>query len=168
MDAVDKKDTTDAAFDPIRVRAGLEPVAAAARQPLLVQVMLALRSDPAQAVRLARGMTQGDVMALGTEQWGLLFGEAVRTNDKAVVAKLEHLGRGLDSTDRSTLTRFVQGDAVSLADADLEPGMRAAAMLVRSRNAALPAAERAQLRTQAAQTDLLHSVVTQALAKWPA
>ena len=41
-------------------------------------------------------------------------------------------------------------------------------MLVRSRNAALPAAERAQLRTLAAQTDLLHSVVTQALAKWPA
>jgi hypothetical protein len=57
---------------------------------------------------------------------------------------------------------------VSLANADLEPGMRAAAMLVRSRNAALPAAERAQLRTQAAQTDLLHSVVTQALARWPA
>ena len=168
MDAVDKKDTTDAAFDPIRVRAGLEPVAAAAQQPLLVQVMLALRSDPAKAVRLARGMTQGDVMALGPEQWGLLFGEAVRTNDKVVVAKLEHLGRGLDSTDRRTLTRFVQGDAVSLADADLEPGMRAAAMLVRSRNAALPSAERAQLRTQAAQTDLLHSVVTQALAKWPA
>jgi len=168
MDAVDKKDTADAAFDPIRVRAGLEPVAAAAQQPLLVQVMLALRSDPAKAVRLARGMTQGDVMALGPEQWALLFGEAVRTNDKAVVAKLEHLGRGLDSTDRSTLTRFVQGDAVSLANADLEPGMRAAAMLVRSRNAALPAAERAQLRTQAAHTDLLHSVVTQALAKWPA
>lgn len=168
MDAVDKKDTTDAAFDPIRVRAGLEPVAAAAQQPLLVQVMLALRSDPARAVRLARGMTQGDVMALGPEQWGLLFGEAVRTNDTAVVAKLAHFGRSVDSNDRSTLTRFVQGDAVSLADADLEPGMRAAAMLVRSRNAALPAAERAQLRTLAAQTDLLHSVVTQALAKWPA
>jgi hypothetical protein len=41
-------------------------------------------------------------------------------------------------------------------------------MLVRSRNASLPAAERAQLRARAAQTDLLHSVVTRALAKWPA
>ncbi|MCS0611456.1 hypothetical protein NX783_01695 [Massilia kyonggiensis] len=158
----------DAQFDHIRARAGLEPVAAAAQQPLLVKVMLALRSDPASAVRLARGMTQGDAMQLGPEQWGLLFGEAVRANDTAVMAKLERLGRGLDSADRSLFKRYVQGDAVDLEDADLEPGLRAAAMLVRSRNAALPAGERAQLRAHAAQADLLHSVVTQALAAWPA
>jgi hypothetical protein len=162
------KDAADARLDHIRARAGLEPVAGAAQRPLLVKLMLALRSDPAQAMRLAKGMSQGDVLQLGSEQWGLLFAEAVRTNDTAVVAKLERLNRGTGSAERSVLKRYVQGEAVTLDGADIEPGLRAAAMLVRSRNAALPAGERAQLRAHAAQTDLLHSVVTQALAKWPA
>jgi hypothetical protein len=160
------KDAADVRLDHIRARAGLEPVAGAAQQPVLVQVMLALRSDPAKAMRLAKGLSQGDVLQLGPEQWGLLFGEAVRTNDKNVVAKLERFNLGTDSIDRNALKRYVQGDAVSLDNTDLEPGMRAAAMLVRSRNAALPAGERAQLRAHAARTDLLHSVVTQALGKW--
>lgn len=162
------KDADDARLDHIRARAGLEPVAGAAQQTLLVKLMLALRSDPAKAMRLAKGMSQADVLQLGSEQWGLLFGEAVRTNDKTVMEKLDRLNRGTGSAERSVLKRYVQGDAVSLDDADIEPGMRAAVMLVRSRNAALPAGERAQLRAHAAQTDLLHSVVTQALAKWPA
>jgi hypothetical protein len=162
------KDGADGRFDPIRARAGLEPVAGAAQQPLVVQLMLALRSDPAKAMRLAKGMSEGDAMQLGSEQWGLLFGEAVRTNDSTVIAKLEHANRTTDSADRGMLKRYLQGEAVSLENTDLEPGVRAAAMLVRSRNAALTAGERAQLRARAAQTDLLHSVVTQALARWPA
>jgi hypothetical protein len=162
------KDVDDTRLDHIRARAGLEPLAGAAQQPLLVRLMLALRSDPAMAVRLAQGMTQGDVMQLGSEQWGLLYGEAVRINNKTVVAKLDRLNHGMGTTERSVMKRYVQGEAVTLDNADIEPGLRAAAMLVRSRNTALPAGERAQLRAHAAQADLLHSVVTQALAKWPA
>jgi hypothetical protein len=157
----------DVRIDHIRVRAGLEPVAGIAQQTPLVQLMLALRSDPVKAMRLAKSVTQADLRQLGPEQWGLLFGEAVRSNDQAVVAKLEHNNPLTDRADRSTLKRFVQGEAVSLENADLEPGLRAAAMLVRSRNASLAAGERAQWRARAAETDLLHSVVTQALAKWP-
>jgi hypothetical protein len=158
----------DASIDHIRVRAGLAPVAEGGQQSTLVRLALALRSDPVQALRLAKQLSQGEVLQLGSEQWGLLYSEAVRAGDKAVVAKLEHDHARTDSGGRAALKRFVQGEAVSLDDADLEPGLRAAAMLVRSRNAALPAAERAQLRAGAAQADLLHSVVTQALAKWPA
>jgi tetratricopeptide (TPR) repeat protein len=168
VDSIAKEASADGRIDHVLVRAGLEPVAAGTQQTVLVQLMLALRSDPAAAMRLAKRMTQGDVMQLGPEQWGLLYAEAVRSKDQAVVEKLDRLNRGVDQADRATLKRYVQGEQVSLEDSDLEPGLRAAAMLVRSRNASLPAAERAQLRARAAQTDLLHSVVTRALAKWPA
>ncbi|MGZ7062350.1 MAG: hypothetical protein ACXVKD_05790, partial [Candidatus Angelobacter sp.] len=168
VESVAKNASADGGIDHVLVRAGLEPVGGAAQQTVLVQLMLALRSDPAAAMRLAKRMTQSDVMQLGPEQWGLLYAEAVRSQDKDVVAKLDRLNRGVDQAERATLKRYVQGEQVSLENADLEPGLRAAAMLVRSRNASLPAGERAQLRAQAAQSDLLHSVVTRALAKWPA
>lgn len=159
----------DADIDPVRVRAGMEPVAGEAQQRMLVRLMLALRSDPAAAVRLAEAMPQLELAQLGPEQWGLLFGEAVRSNHAAVVAKLGRVANlGMSRADRVTLERFVKGEAVTLDELTIEPGLRAAAMLVRSRNGSLPAGERAQLRAAATRADLLHSVVSSALVKWPA
>jgi len=164
--AKDAKD--DARLDFIRVRAGMDPMAGSAQTSPLVRLMLALRKDPRAALGLSEGMTQAELGQLGPEQWGLLFGEAVRLNRSALVAKLERIDMSMSHADRAVLKRYVKGEAASLDDVTVEPGLRAAAMLVRARNTALPAGERVQLRAGAAQHDLLHSVVSSALRTWQA
>lgn len=163
--AKDAKDGED--FDHIRVRAGLEPAAATEKQSALVKLGLALRDNPAQALRIGSSLTYPEYVALGPEQWALLYGEAVRTNNQPLATRLEHFVSSTSYSDRDILKKFVRGEDVSLNQANLEPGVRAAALFVRSRNASLAPQERAELRDRAAQADLLHSVVTSALIKWP-
>ncbi|MCU6435710.1 hypothetical protein LPB67_18180 [Undibacterium sp. Jales W-56] len=154
------------ALDFYRVRAGLAPVLPQNTLAPTVKMALALRNAPAQALLAAREVTRYQIASLGTDQLALLYGEAVRTDDQTVLAKIAGLLH-LPKSEDDLLRQFMRGDAVSLDEADIDLDVQAAAYLIRSRNPQLPAAERAALRARAARTDLLHGTVSSALNQWP-
>jgi hypothetical protein len=61
---------------------------------------------------------------------------------------------------------FVHGEPASLSGVDLEPELRAALCLVRSRNPSLPVVEQAALLDEARRLDVLHGPVSEAMAVW--
>ncbi|MFZ6843027.1 hypothetical protein [Undibacterium sp. RuTC16W] len=154
------------ALDFYRVRAGLAPILPQNTLAPTVKLALALRNAPAKALLAAHDVTRYQIGALGTDQLTLLYGEAVRTDDKIVLDKTKGLLR-LPKSEDDLLRQFMRGDSVSLDEADIDLDVQAAAYLIRSRNPQLPAAERSALRARAARTDLLHGTVSTALNQWP-
>ncbi|GGC66926.1 tetratricopeptide repeat protein [Undibacterium terreum] len=153
--------------DMVRVRAGLEPKQAAAENSRAVNLAMALRNNPGQALKLAHTMKRGEFFSLQEEQLALLYCEAARMQDKAIQTQLA-VSFGMTSRDLEFLSRYVRGEPVPLASISLDLPVQAAAMFVRSRNTALPWVERETLRRSAARTDLFHSVISSALQQWPA
>ena len=148
-----------------RVIVGLAPLAEDAAKHPVIRMALLLRDEPGNAMAAAAKMDVDEFGGLPLDQIALLHGEAARSGladlDKALGWRLE-----LPQSQLGLLRRYVRGEAVTLADTDIGMDIRAAAMFNRSRNSALPASERAALRTAAADADLLQAAVSNALRRW--
>lgn len=153
-------------LDFYRVRAGLRPLQTQDTQSSFVKLALALRNDPAQARKIAKGMNRNQLSKLASDQLTLLIGEGIRTDD-AELAAMTHGMLALSKAKTKSLEEFIQGEAVDLDELDIELDIQAAACLIRSRNPQLSAQERTALRNRAAKTDLLRGPVTTALHQWP-
>lgn len=145
----------------LRARAGLDPGEPQPSQAVLV--LRAAATDPRDA--LARVIEAGPVgvMGLDSETTMLLYAEAIRSSHPAAKV-LETVMRG-DPEYLEPFRSFVLGQPGTAAA--VHPSLRAAAELVRSRVASLPAAERTALRTAALKDDLLGTVVSRAVKAWP-
>jgi hypothetical protein len=143
--------------DPVlRARAGLPPPSPAPKgaDELVVPALYVLaRKDPRAALEKLRPLPPALVgMQLDSATWALLFLEAVRTDvklDPALLAFAPVRPRHLER-----LKSYVRGEAgAALPAVPME--VRAAAELVRSRNAALPEPERTALAAAARADDPL-------------
>jgi hypothetical protein len=144
--------------DPIlRLHCG-EPVDEKGLAPAAKVVALA-RRDPAAALAAAGKLTPGETGELDVHTWALVYGEAARTGARvaAALARYAPAGRARE------LAGFVRGEGVLASRLPLE--VRAAAYLVRARDPALGAAERARLLDEAGRLDPLQ-LLTEARASW--
>lgn len=147
----------------LRGRAGLLPEDAPDMPHL--RFMSTVGRDPQAAVAMATQLKPAQLYLVGRAGWALAYGEAVRTRaqEPEKVLAQAHV---LEPDSMEVFRRFVRGESVSLDEAELMPEVRAAAYLVRSRNAELPAEERRRLVEQARKDDVLHSPVSEAIASW--
>jgi hypothetical protein len=144
-----------------RARAGLDP---GEKEP--TPAVLALRAaatDPRDALARVDGTGPLILSGLDGDTVVLLYAEALRSGHPALKV-LESVMRG-DPEHLDPFRRFVRGEPGPAAGID--PQMRAAAELVRSRIPSLPAAERSALRAAALKHDVLGTVVTRAVKAWP-
>lgn len=152
-------------LDFYRVRAGLKPY----QNPFLhtpsVKLALALRSNPTQALSIAQTLNPLQLAQLSKAQLSLLLAEANRQNQDNLSAQTRALLH-LNKANTLLLQQYVRGDNVEIDTADFDLEVQSAAFLVRSRNVQIGAQERNQLRNRAAQTDILRSVISTALAQW--
>lgn len=148
-----------------RVCVGLAPLDAASAASPLVKLALALRDTPGEAIAIAGKLGRHQMMALPHGGRALLYGEAVRTGQAGLITTMRGLMH-LPGPEENLFQQYLRGEPVSLDSIDVEQDVRAAAMFIRSRNAQLPASERAALRDQAGKTDLLHGAVSTALNQW--
>jgi len=148
-----------------RVCAGLAPLDPDSAKRPWIALALALRNAPAAALVSAAKVDLVELTHMPRDQLTLLYGEALRTGQAALAKKLAVVV-GLHGADNAGFERYVRGEAASLAEVDLDTDMQAAAMLVRSRNAQLPASERAALRLDAGKADVMHGAVRTALNQW--
>lgn len=153
-------------LDFYRVRAGLPPLQTQDTQSTFVKLALALRNDPAGALKIARRMNRHQLSALATDQLSLLFGEAIRAKDLELVAMMNGM-LPLSKTKTKLLEEFFLGGEVNLDELDIDLDIQTAARFIRSRNSQLSAKERSALRNQAERTDYLRGPVTAALHQWP-
>ena len=152
-------------LDFYRVRAGLKPY----QNPILytpsVKLALALRSNPTQALSIAQTFNPLQLAQLSKAQLSLLLAEANRQNQDNLSSQTRALLH-LNKANTLLLQQFVRGDNVEIDTADFDLEVQSAVFLARSRNAQIGAQERNQLRNRAAQTDILRSVISTALAQW--
>lgn len=153
-------------LDFYRVRAGLRPLQLEMSHSAQVKLALALRNDPAQAIKIAKTLSRPQLSALGLDQLTLLLGEANRIGDAALIALMQGM-LPLNKLQDQIFRQFVTGEAVSLDELDLDLGIQSAAYFIRSRNTSLSAQERATWRSRAAKTDLLRGSVSAAISQWP-
>lgn len=130
-----------------------------------LRFMSTVGRDPQEAMTLASQMKPAQMFLVGRASWALAYGEAVRTHSQKPEQNLAQ-AHVLEPDSLEVFRRFVLGERVSLDEAELMPEVRAAAYLVRSRNADLPADERRRLVEQARREDVLHSPVSEAIASW--
>jgi hypothetical protein len=145
----------------LRQRAGL-PIPADARMPAL-QLYTAATRDPASGMRMLASATELDVFAVAPTAWILLYFEAVRSASAEAQKSLSRTGYPL-SLDRQGMREFLRGQAVSIDDIELDPEVRALALVVRARNASLSASERRALLARARSLDVVHGMVSEAIA----
>lgn len=155
-----------ATIDMFRVRASLPPLQAANTYLPYTKLMLTLRTDPGAARSMAKELPQFQAAYLPAEALILLLGasgpdEAGELNQKIAFALQ------IDQAEMALLTRFMHGAAVDLNDGDFEPGIQAAAWLVRSRQSGLGGRERSTARQQALQLDFFKGIVTESLTPLP-
>jgi hypothetical protein len=151
----------------LRARAGLPvPPAKPDAEPRVVPALYDLAErDPAAALERLKGLPPVVGLQLDGGTWSLLYCEAARTG--APVEKvLAGVGRARPG-HLEALRRYVRGEP-GVALPRLPFDVRAAAAFVRSRNATLPAEERAALLVAARDADPLATHVTAAIARWPA
>lgn len=153
-------------LDFYRVRAGLRPLQSIETQSAFVKLALALRSDPPEALKIAKQMNRQQLSYLATDQLTLLFGEAIRIKDLELVAMMDGM-LPLSKTKTKILKEFLSGGQVDLNELDIDLDIQSAAHFIRSRNPQLASKERSILRKQAEKTDFLHGSVTTALHQWP-
>jgi tetratricopeptide (TPR) repeat protein len=160
------KEQNDQVLDYVRVRAGLPLNKAENKDVPIIKLDLALRENPGQALALLTGIHTMELRSLlGRDQVGLLYGEAVRTNNKTAISKLQNL-LYLSKADLKLFDQFVRGESTSLDAADIEPDLLASAFFIRSRNPGLSSQEKANWRQRAAKTDVLQGGVTTAIKQW--
>jgi hypothetical protein len=147
----------------LRQQAGL-PVPGSVKEPLTL-LERAVATDPKVALSLTSKAGGAEMMMMERASWALLFAEAVRAGDSPAEQALLRLPM-FEARELPALRSYVRGEAATLDDLDEFDDVLGALALVRSRNAALPEAERASLRTRAAQLDPLRGPVTAALASW--
>jgi tetratricopeptide (TPR) repeat protein len=147
----------------MRARADL-PIEGAPDAPGFRFVSL-VGKDPQAAIAAAARLKNPDLLWMGSADWALAYGEAVRTGEEPT-EKVLGRARRLDPTSMEVFRRFVRGEQVSLEEAELTPELRAAACFVRSRNAALPREERRKLVEQARRDDWFQGKVSEAIASW--
>ena len=153
-------------LDFYRVRAGLRPLQTQDTQSAFVKLALALRNDPAEALRISKRMNRHQLSFLATDQLSLLYGEAIRNKDAELQLKMEGM-LPLSKAKTKLLEEFMSGGEVNLDELDIDLDIQSAARFIRSRNPQLTAKERAILRNQAEKTDVLLGPVTTALHQWP-
>ncbi len=153
-------------LDFYRVRAGLRPLQTQDTQSAFVKLALALRNDPAEAVKISKRMNRHQLSYLAIDQLSLLIGEAIRTKDGELVAKMEGM-LPLSKAKTKLLEDFLLGEQVNLDELDIDLDIQSAARFIRSRNPQLTAKERVILRNQAEKTDFLLGPVTTAIHQWP-
>ncbi|MCH8620845.1 hypothetical protein [Undibacterium sp. TS12] len=157
---------TERTLDVYRARAGLPIlIPADARMPV-VRLSMTLRSDPGQALTLLRDISPATLtQALSMDQLALLYGEAVRVNDKIAQGRLRSLLQ-VNKNDFTLLDQYLRGDNVSIDNIDLNLDVQASAHLVRSRNQHLSPQERSGLKQLAVKTDVWQSNITTASKQW--
>jgi hypothetical protein len=153
-------------LDFYRVRAGLRPLQTQDTQSAFVKLALALRNDPAEALKISKRMNRLQLSFLATDQLSLLYGEAIRSKDLDLLTKMDGM-LPLSKTKTKLLEEFMLGGEVNLDELDIDLDIQSAARFIRSRNPQLTAKERATLRNQAEKTDYLLGPVTTALHQWP-
>ncbi len=148
----------------LRQRAGL-PVELKpdGQVPNSLKALQLLEKDPDQALALCANLGPFEARALGRGTWALAYGEAVRTGNQAAATALIRVPF-VQGPGRQAFEAYVKGEQASVEHQDLV--VRAAAELIRSRNAHLPEKERALLVVKAKQDDVLHTSITQAVAQW--
>ena len=152
-------------LDFYRVRAGLKPYQNSFLHTPSVQLALALRNNPTQALSIAQTLNPLQLAQLSKAQLSLLLAEANRQNQEQLSAQTRALLH-LNKANTLLLQQFIRGDQVEIDRADFDLEVQSAAFLARSRNPQIGAQERSQLRNRAAQTDILRSVISTALAQW--
>ena len=153
-------------LDFYRVRAGLRPLQTQDTHSAFIKLALALRSDPAEALKISKRMNRHQLSFLATDQLILLFGEAVRTNDVELIDMMDGLPP-LSKAKTKLLVEFLSGAEINLDEFDIDLDIQSAASFIRSRNQSLGLKERSVLRNQAEKIDLLGGPVTTALHQWP-
>ncbi|WP_342376195.1 hypothetical protein NVS55_33700 [Myxococcus stipitatus] len=148
----------------VRARLG-RPIEELESTPPVVRLMSAARRDPKEALLLARALRDIELSYLAEPIWALLYAEAVRLGDEEARRSLERF-LAVSGPPRENVRRFIQGEAAVLDVAELPWDVRAAVYFVRSRDSALPKAERRRLLEQARQADWFHGVVSEAITSW--
>jgi len=149
----------------LRVRAGLPGALESAPASALERFQRAVLKDPSLVPSLAASLESGDVAHLSQAEWGLAWCECARLGNQACRRNLE---RSLRETayELSGVAAFVRGEASSLETLMLDPTLRVAALVARSRLPSLGNDERAQLVADARRADWVHDQITDALPAW--
>jgi hypothetical protein len=148
----------------LRVRAGLPGALEVAPDGSLATFQRTVLTAPEKTPALAAALPIFEVTRLSDGEWTLAWGECARLGDQACRSSLERYLR-FSAYDLEDLARFVRGESAELT-AMVEPTVRAAALLVRSRNPALPTEERERLVADARRADWLHDEITDAIPAW--
>jgi len=149
----------------LRVRAGLPVAIETVPGSALERFQRALVRDPSLVPSLAASLEAGDVAHLSEAEWGLAWCECARLGDQACRRNLE---RSLRETayELAGVAAFVRGEAATLETLTLDPTLRAAALVARSRLSSLGSEERAKLVADARRIDWVHDQITDALPAW--
>jgi hypothetical protein len=148
----------------LSVRAGLPGALESAPKSPFQTFLHAVLTDPAKVPSLADSLTPMDVTRLSEAEWALSWAECVRVGDQTCRRKLEASSHS-SAYDLADTARFLRGESSSLGPMLLDPAFRAAALLVRSRSASLPA-DRDRWIAEARHTDWLHDEITDAVPAW--
>jgi hypothetical protein len=148
----------------LRVRAGLPGALEVAPDGSLATFQRTVLTAPAKVPALAAALPIFEVTRLSDGEWTLAWGECARLGDQACRSSLERYLR-FSAYDLADLAHFVRGESAELTTM-VEPAVRAAALLVRSRRPALPAEERERLVADARRADWLHDEITDAIPAW--
>src|SRR5262249_26285421 len=124
----------------------------------------AVLSGPGKVPSLAGSLTPMDLARLSVAEWSLAWSECVRVADETCRRNLEKSAHN-SAYDLADLARYLRGESSSLESLLLDPTVRAATLLVRSRSATL-SADRDRLIAEARRADWLHDEITDAVPAW--
>ena len=157
---------SDKSLDAFRVRAGLAVRKQDNASMPIIQLSQSLRTGPEQALKLVRQIDTNQIsQLLGSDQIALIYGEAVRVDNKPAQAKLRDLLQ-MGKKDLALFDQYLRGEKVNIDDIDVESDTMASAYLIRSRNAQLAPQERNSLRQLAIKADVMQGIVTTASKQW--
>ncbi|MBJ6762374.1 hypothetical protein JGU66_16510 [Myxococcaceae bacterium JPH2] len=148
---------------PLRARAGLSLSGAPSTADIDVARMIG--KDPEKALQHMAKLTTAKMFLLGPGPLALAYGESARTGAEPLEKTLGTVLRAR-ITEVATLRRFMLGEDVPMDTLSVEPEVRAAACVVRSRAKNISSAERKQLLEQARHDDVLEGPVSEAVATW--
>ena len=132
--------------------------------PVLLDLLTALQTGPDAALAIFRDHPELHESALDTETALVLFGAAVATGDSASADRLRKAGYG--ETAWTGLLSFIEKGTIEAEYDDATHPLRAVAELMRARMPGLTPGDRDSLRAAAQRDDLLHGLVSMALARW--
>lgn len=118
-----------------------------------------------RGLQRVRGLRDMEMRAIEPEHWALLYGEAARRKERALMTRLGHWS-AFSSKELKRMADYALGQPVALEGLDIDPITHAALDLVRSRNDSLPQSERSRLHARALAGDHLHGAISVAAASW--